>query len=269
MTRLQTTNGSTLPKISIIITSYMETAHEYLDLCIQSIHNLSYPKELLDIVLVTKPGYHPEYSNVKTIYPNKEQFYNPVGINYGVANSDQDSKYIFLLNDDLILTKDCLQPLVDQAQDNDIILMPLLSCHQNWRYTLMMGHIEGDKLYQIQKRFNRLEDWLPIKDKLMNSNSIYPPGILHESHLCMVASLIPRKTWNKVGGFDENFTCGQDDTDYSMRARKLGIPLGICLNSLVYHFGGVTTSESAGDLKSELRNKNKEYFKEKWGFSPP
>lgn len=252
------------PKVSIVVTSYWEKSKGYLDLAMESIANLSYPKDKLEIILVTKPSYRPEYPNCKTVFPDKEKFYNPTGINYGIAQSTGD--FIFLINDDVILTKGCIEPLVTQAMHNDCILMPLLSCHQMWRYNLMIGYQDGDLFYPITKRFHRLHEWLPIKDKLMNAESVYyPGGILHEPYLCMVASMIPRKTWDKLGGFDETFTVGQDDVDFSKKAKKMGTHLGILLNSLVWHFGGATTEDSS----KELRQESIDIYKKKWNEEPP
>lgn len=253
------------PKVSIIVTSYFESAKPYLDLCMESINNLSYPRYQLDVILVTKKGYTPFYKGVRNVFPHEQQFYNPKGINTGVASAAEDSKYYFILNDDVILTKSCLEPLVYAAGDLNCILMPLLSCHTDFRYNLIMGYEENGGFVHINKRFNRLNDWIPIKDKLMNTKSVYPPGLLRERSLCMVAPLIPRKTWAKIGEFDEQFTVGQDDIDYSLRATKVGAINGICLDSLVWHFGGASSEDNTSD---EVRVDNLNRFKTKWGFYP-
>lgn len=256
------------PKVSIVITTYKEATKPYLDLAVESVKNLSYPKDKLEVIIVAREGYEPRYEGVRTVFPPQKEFYNPLGCNFGVRECAADSEYVFLLNDDVICTKDCLQPLVSHAvlNNGNCVLIPIGNCHLGWRYSLVMGYQDQSDLpfTQLTQRFARINDWLPIKDKLMNTGSVYPPGLILENSLCLYAALFPKKIFESVGYFDEQFTVGQDDIDFCLRAKQAGYVMGICLQSLVWHFGGVTTSERPDNLRQE----NIERFKNKWGFSP-
>ena len=75
-------------------------------------------------------------------------------------------------------------------------------------------------------------------------------------------SLVPIKTWNKVGGFSEEFSPGLgSDPDFNMKLWKAGVRifkgLGKCR---VYHFSSVS-------LRKKAWNNGAKIFLLKWGIS--
>ena len=75
-------------------------------------------------------------------------------------------------------------------------------------------------------------------------------------------SLIPLKTWNRVGGFSLEFTPGiGSDPDFNMKLWKIGVRLFKGLgNCRVYHFSSVT-------LRKRISNKGAKTFLLKWGIT--
>ena len=75
-------------------------------------------------------------------------------------------------------------------------------------------------------------------------------------------SLIPKNTWNKVGGFSEEYGPGLgSDPDFNMKLWKLGVRLFKGLgNCRVYHFSSVS-------LRKKISNKGSKTFLLKWGIS--
>ena len=75
-------------------------------------------------------------------------------------------------------------------------------------------------------------------------------------------SLLPLKTWNKVGGFSEEYGPGLgSDPDLNMKLWKIGVRLfkGIG-NCRVYHFSSLT-------LRKKVSNNGAKTFLLKWGIS--
>ncbi len=254
-------------KVSIVVTTYLEKTKKYLDLCLQSIDNLSYPKELIEVILVGRKGYDPEYPNVRTIYPEQEEFHNPVGLNHGFKNIAKDSQYILMLNDDVILTKNSLTHLVNAVGNRKVFANALSPCDNGTTYEIAMGYQKCGDVVWFQKNQHRYEDF-PPEDYyfIMNSESMCPPGVIYASWLCQYATLMPASVIQDVGLFDENFKTGQDDLDHCIRAAKVGYRFVSVTSALIFHFGG-TSAEST--LNIDLRVKNIEYFKSKHGFYPP
>jgi glycosyltransferase involved in cell wall biosynthesis len=75
-------------------------------------------------------------------------------------------------------------------------------------------------------------------------------------------SLIPIKTWNKVGGFSEEFSPGLgSDPDFNMKLWHIGVRLFKGLGKArVYHFSSIS-------LRKKAWNKGAKTFLLKWGIS--
>ena len=75
-------------------------------------------------------------------------------------------------------------------------------------------------------------------------------------------SLIPIKTWNKVGGFSEEFSPGLgSDPDFNMKLWNIGVRLFKGLgNCRVYHFSSIS-------LRKKAWNNGAKTFLLKWGIS--
>lgn len=237
------------PNCSIIITAYSPESQRYLDLCIKSIRNLDYPGEI-EVIVVGKPGYLPRYDGVTTISPVREQFYPPVGLNFGMKHAKHD--LMLVLNDDTVLTKNSLTNLVEMyVSARHIGLLMPISNDQQSRYSALIGRPPGPMKY---------EDFEPTSSVAMNSDSIYPPLVSYHETLCIYAFLISKEVYAKVGDFDECLI-GSDDIDYTMRMNQNGYANAIAYNSLIYHFGGVSADNT---FTPEIREESMKIFRMKW-----
>ncbi len=82
------------------------------------------------------------------------------------------------------------------------------------------------------------------------------PGLIHIS------------IWNEVGGWSEEFSpTGGDDTDFAMKLWNIDIRIFKGLgNSLVYHFGSITTRKKDKSLFTYLGSRGNKIFIRKWGL---
>lgn len=240
------------PRIAIVVTSYVPESKRYLDLCIRSIKNLGYPKDKLEVIIVGKQGYFPQYEGCTTTAPPEEKFWNSRGLNWGTQYARQDTEYFFQINDDVILTKNSLWSLVSTMQANpDLGLLMPYGNDQQMRYAA---------LSPVQPRPYTYEEIQPHAERLMDAESPYPAALIFSETLCLYAVLISKKVWLDVGKYDEQLL-GQDDIDYSRRVTKKGYINAISLNSLIFHAGGVSAAHT---LTPEIREKSMEIFKAKW-----
>ncbi len=250
--------------VSIIVTTYIPKSKPYLDLCIESIRNLAFKD--YEVIIVTNKNYMPIYDGCQTIAPDKEHFYPAEGINFAMRAASPDSKYFFILNDDVILTKNSLGNLVKVVADLALMANPISPCDNGQNYHLLFGFQKDGVFNTIEAHQYRMEQIGDVAQDLMNADSIYPTGAVWMNFLCIYATLIPRKLYEAVGDWDEKFKCGQDDLDYSWRARDKGFETVAVLDSLVWHFSGVTAEST---MTMNNRRENVRYFKEKWGKMPP
>lgn len=253
------------PLVSIVVVTYLESNQKYLDLCLKSIENLSLPKEAYEVILVSSGEYTPnKHPVIKEYMHSQGRLHYPEAINWGITHTNPESKYLLILNDDVILTKDSISNMAAVVQDMDVIAGPISNCDNHAKYGLMFGYTKDDVYHPVNKRFYRYEEW-PDHVEMMNMMSQYPPGMFPQQFLCFYCTLIPRKVWNKVGTLDDRFKTGQDDLDYSKRCLQQGVTPIVVLNSLVWHFGGVSADQA---LTNEIRLENVKYYRQKWNEDP-
>lgn len=255
-----------LPKVSIVIPTYRVNSKPYLDLCIKAVENLNYPKDKVEVIISSHANYIPEYRIARNVlHPNPERSFAEA-VNFGITNSDQSSKHVLLLSDDTIPTKDSLMNMVLSVGNNDILAQGISNCDNHWLYNLAIFVKAENETMIISNRFYSLEDFGDNVKHFKNAASLYPPGFLFPPTLCMYAALIPRSVIAKVGLLDEQFRDGYEDSDYVERCRLKGIRAAICLNSLIFHFGGKTTGDTA---TPEITEQNKKLFQAKWANPNP
>lgn len=264
---------SRLPRVTIVVTTYLSKTYPYLRLCMDSIKNLNYPASELDVVLCCHQLDYRQYKvefgkdGVNVVTPPEMEYNNARGLNFGVACAAEGSKYYFLLNDDVILSKNSLMNLVKRVGDNQVIASPISQCDQGRQFNLVMGIARGEDFLQFEKTFYRLPEVEHMTQELMNAESIYPPGFIFTPFLCLFAGFIPKTVWDKIGKLEEGFLgAGPDDLDFSLRGQQLGIRCAFVLDSFVFHFGGTSADSS---VNIEKRIYNTKFFKSKWGFFPP
>lgn len=239
------------PLVSVIITSYHAKAKPYLDLCVRSVLNLNWPRELLEVLIVAPRGYKPQYESAHTISPPEDEYFNSHALNYGAKAAL--GEYLLMTNDDCIFSRDSLTELVNASKvlGDRAAICPIGNDNQLGMYALDVGVPMGPA---------RLKDWAPIADQMMRAKSPYPMGFFFAQALCLYAALMPRKLFEAIGDFDTSRK-GHDDIDMGLRMSKAGYLNAVCLSSLVYHFGGVSADET---FSEKDRQESLESFNAKW-----
>lgn len=243
-----------------MLATYLAENQKYLDLALRSIK----AQENVDIeTIVVSSGDHiPTVPDWVQHIHSADRLHYPSAINLGVKHTDQNSKYIMLLNDDVVLTKNALHEMSECCGDRDFILNPISNCDNHWLYLFVPTILGKDgNLVHFPERFYRWDDWAPYHDELITQVSRHPRFIWQAPMVCFYATMIPRKVWNVVGELDANFKTGYDDQDYSVRAREKKISLGIAASALIWHSGGVTADIA---ITQDDRKFNVEYYNTKW-----
>lgn len=250
------------PKVSAIVITHLNENQEYLDLCLESLRR----QRDVDLeVIVASSCLEPSrvHDSVR-LFHLESTITGPQATNFAYSKTRPESQYIFHANDDLILSQDAIAEMCHAAQDNDVIVNPFSNCDMGWMYggEIDLKNSAGSRL--AVQRFMRLPEVRGYEEAIIT----HPAGYriyLNFSQLCTYATLIPRKTWERLSGYNTRFIMGYADTDLSFRARKAGIPLMVCFSSFIFHFGGVTTS---GNLKQEIRDQDKRLFESLWKGDP-
>ena len=242
-----------MPFVTIVVTAFLEKSKPYLDLCIESIRSLDYPKDRFEVIIVSPKTWTPLYDDCLTVTPYKDHYYNGHALNFGALHAKPHTDHLLFLNDDVILTRNSLKNLVLASSylGDKALLMPISNDMQNKYY---LGPDQPLGPYRIE----HVKD----ADYMFNFSSPYDHfGVVFFETLCLYANLVPIGMWKQVGEYDEVME-GQTDIDYCLRVKKAGYINGVVLNSFMYHAGG-----ASADLThtAESRAKSLEQFNEKWG----
>ena len=242
--------------ISIIIPTFNNL--EYLDLCIKSLEKNSYFKN--EILLHINEGSDGTIDYAK----NKKLVYTYSKINDGLCigcnKVAKKSSYDLILysHDDMYFLPDWDIKLINEVK--------LLNTKKFYLSSIMIngdsklhGHLNlnaGDTV----KNFD--ENYL-----LQNYKNLYHDDFQGST---WAPHLIHKDTWNKVGGFSEEFSPGMgSDPDLNMKLWKYGVRIFKCLGqSKVYHFGSVTIHKNKKKaFKKNLGSLANKIFLLKWGVS--
>ena len=155
---------------------------------------------------------------------------------YNRALQQVDAKYYLLLNSDIEVQENWLEPLISFMNNNSTVAAcsPVLrDYHQRNKYEYAGaagGYIDKYGYTFCRGRiFNTVEEATDIPQK--------PVEVFWTTGACM---LIRSECWREAGGFDERFFAHMEEVDLCWRLKNRGHQLAIVPESVVYHVGGGT-----------------------------
>ena len=148
--------------------------------------------------------------------------------------------YIFIVNDDIILTNFTINHMIKLMSENsDIGLLSASNCRD-------LMSLESLKAAEHPNYENDLIDAPDFS--------------------CF---LITPATYQHIGEFDEGFSPAYfEDNDYCYRTILSGMKCVRSQNAMFYHYGSLTQNQDQPVVPSQIFESNKEYFKNKWGGEP-
>ena len=231
---------------SIIVPTYNNL--DYLKLCLKSIEeNSSLDHEIIIHINEGTDGTksYVENTNYKHTYSSIN---SGVCVAFNEAVKKATKKYIVLAHDDMYFCPNwdkVFKSEISILEDNsDFFLSGTMV--QPFESYINLNCGETINNFNEQKLLSELPK---IKFKDFQGTHWQP-------------SLIPLKTWNKVGGFSEEFSPGLgSDPDFNMKLWNLGVRLFKGLgDSRVYHFSSLS-------LRKKTWNNGAKTFLLKWGIS--
>lgn len=153
---------------------------------------------------------------------------NNVGLEYALA---QGADYILLLNNDTTLAPDCIEKIVADLQANpDTAAAP--KCFFADSPTTI--YFAGGELTAWQTKHRGYNQ--PDRAEFDTSGDT--------EWLTGCAIIAPRHVWKRVGMFEPRYFLLFEDTDWSLRARRLGFRLRYVAEAKLWH----KASRSFGDM---------------------
>ncbi|MCE5348077.1 MAG: glycosyltransferase family 2 protein [Bacteroidales bacterium] len=155
---------------------------------------------------------------------------------YNLAINQLESRYFVLLNSDVEVTENWLQPLVRFMDENTDVAscQPKILSYNNkdhFEYAGAAGSFIDKFGYPFCRGriFDRIE-----KDSGQYDNQ---RDIFWSSGACMI---VRGEAWKRCGGFDSGFFAHMEEIDLCWRFSKAGYRVCYIPDSVVYHVGGGT-----------------------------
>lgn len=227
------------PLVSVIIVNYKQYNH--LQNCLVSLRKTTYPN--IEIIVIDNESddkmFHAmksKFSNVR-FFSRKENLDYSGGNNYGITRSKGD--FIVLLNNDTIVEKDWLEPLV-----REVMIQPR-AFYQPKILLLNSPNIVsslGNTIHLFAFAFpmgngkNISEICIPKEKK----------EVFYCSGACLFAS---RKILNEVGGLDSKYWKYYEDVNLGWKGRLYDIPSYLVVKSTIYHMWGGTFGQGLSPKK--------------------
>ncbi|MDI6821554.1 MAG: glycosyltransferase [Actinomycetota bacterium] len=223
--------GKQFPQVSVIVVNL--NGKEHLGECFASLHELNYPKDKLDVILVDNASTDGSADYVKENFPwvkiiqNKENVGFAAAINIGARKARGD--YLAFLNNDTRVDPDWLVELLIPVLNN-----PDVACAGSKILTWdgkaidfaesalsFYGH--GFKLDTGSTDIEAYDEEKPIL------------------FACGGAMLVDKQVYFDTGGFDDDYFAFFEDVDFGWRLWALGYRVVLAPKSIVYHrFHGTT-----------------------------
>lgn len=232
---------SASPPIDIILVNFNGMA--YLPACLDSIFKSEYP--FFTVIVVDNCSTDGSVDWIKKNYPGIVLIENRKNKGFGSANSQGiergDAPYFALLNNDTIVDKNWLNPLVETLKadaDCGAVCSKLV-----FMDSPKLINAAGGGMNIVGYGYDH-DMFTPVDQSSGDVKNVFFPTA--------AACLFRRRTFDAAGGFDPAFFMYHEDVDLGWRLNLMGSCVKYVPGSVVHHAFGGTTMNSGGML---MRNR--------------
>lgn len=216
-------------KVAIIVPSY--NSLKYLDDLFTSLKKTTYPSDSWKLVFVDDNSKDESLAYAKEHMPDAIFIENKTNLGFTGSNNrgakwsiENDYDYVFLLNQDTIVTPNWLNILVETMESD-----PTIACLQ----PKILLHPETDKINTTGNKINYLGFGYSALNGIKDENQI---KYLGEINYCSGAAVLIRMDFiKKTGLFDDEMFFDLEDLDLGWRAKLLGYKNVINPKAVIYH----------------------------------
>ena len=235
-------------KVAIIILNW-NGCLDTID-CVQSL--LEVECSMFDIVIVDNASTDRSVEILKQRFPdcklvqnNKNLGFsggNNVGIKYALTH---DFKYILLLNNDTVVEKNFIFPLIEKLENNEAIGVV---------QSKLLNYYDHKKIDSLGQEILTAGGMRDIINNGLSKKSCRNPIEIFGA--CAAAALYRAEVFSEIGLFDESFFIIFEDADLSWRIRLKGYKTFLVPDSVVYHKRGISGGNRWNKIRNYYRRRN-------------
>ena len=215
--------------------------------CLSSLRKQSYPLYKIEIIIIDncstdgsqkailrlfaemkKDGWHG-----LELIENKTNMGSSIARNVGIRASFKKSKYIWMLDNDIVADSNALKELVELGEKyRKIGILGSVNYYYN----------NPEEIYHLGNMLN-WKTWLfrhIYEKELTNSNTYFVDCVATSS------LLIKKEIINDIGMLDPEYFCYFNDIDWCLRAKKSGYRICFLRNSKIWHKVSHSTNKISG-----------------------
>jgi len=217
-----------LPKVYIIILNWNGTADSIE--CIRSLKDLHYDN--YEILLIDNNSDIESFKRIISVFPKIKYVRNEKNLGFAEGNNvgirlalKNKPNYILLLNNDTIVERNFLMPLIKYMEEyRDIGICGPVVCHYDIQETI----------WQTGGIYSRITGRLRMKYADMPINSIKEKTI-ELDYIPGACLLIRAELIKDIGLLDKKFFNQCEDLDWGLKTKLIGKRVMCISNSVIYH----------------------------------
>jgi len=278
-----TENNSNIPEITIAFLNYNTP-----DDLIQALESVASAAEGIDYHVTVIDNCSTDDSVNKLKEYNSELDILTTENNLGFAAgfnkifSHINTPYYFLLNSDIILSPGCIKKMLIIMNDNPRTgIAGVALVRENGSSQTSFGEFPSlaselinrslwQKIYakKITCHGSRVTDHDTINSMTCQELAAYNACPAYARVDCIIgaAMLLPRSTFEKIGGMDENFFFFLEETDWCKRIKEAGLEVLHIPDVKVTHLQGKTANNAPVKARIEFHRSRSYYFKKHHGI---
>lgn len=248
--------------ISVIIVSW--NAKNYLKECIESLESevSNYDSEIIVVDNASDDG-SPEL--VIEYFPQVKLIRNESNLGFAKANNIgikySSGKYLFLINSDIKVIKDCIKILIEYGEQNlhAGIIGPKILTPEGKVQRSCMGF---PTLWNSFCRTLALDSLFP-KSKVFGGQLLNYWNHDSNRNVDVINGcfwMVRREALNQVGLLDEDFFIYGEDIDWCKRFKTLGWEVVFFPEAKAIHYGGASSANSPTRFFIEMQRANIKYW---------
>jgi len=237
-------------RTTVVIPNY--NGINYIEACMDSLFNSSVPAEIIVVDNASSDG---SRELLQEKYGNREQVHLRFleentgfchAVNVGITAAETD--YVFLLNNDTVIGKDCIRELENQmALSQDIFSVG----------SKMINMHFPDKIDDAGDFYSAL-GWAFARGKDKSAAAYNQEGRIFAA--CGGGALYRKSIFEKIGMFDEAHFAYLEDMDIGYRANIHGYLNVYAPKAVVYHAGSGVSGSRHNRFKADLSARNSIYL---------
>ena len=233
------------PLVSIIVPNW-NGKDDVLE-CLYSVRKQQYPKDKLEIIIIDNGSTDGSQKEIKLVIAkmqkekwihlelieNKINLGSSIARNQGIRASYEKSKYVWMLDNDIVAAPNALKELVELGE--------------KYRGIGILGSV--NYYYNNPEEINYLGSMLNWKTWLFRD--IYEKELANSNAYfvdCVATSslLIKKEIINEIGMLDPEYFCYFNDVDWCLRVKKSGYKICFLRNSKIWHKVSHSTNKIPG-----------------------